>query len=152
MLARIGVVLAFTGLVMGVSAPPAQAGERFGLVGPGATFRCDNLKPPPYEDSSQRLRGFVLFNVSGRGTVMALVSIKRGKPHTDYPVRLVQSGSGSEGVGCLDVDAVLRTNGRGAGTVRVSERAVGDRAQVIVDTGSVFTPPTYRATRSFEIG
>ncbi len=137
-------------MVAALSAPTtpafAQGAKKYRLVGPAANLFCDDLTPAG-EDVSQSIRGFVIFNRNGSGIVSAVVSLKFARPNTRYPVRLIQGGT--EGSDCHEVDGVLVTNRRGNGTLRLAERDVGTRAQIIVDTSALFRTPTYRATRFY---
>jgi hypothetical protein len=137
-----GLLLGFAGAATAAEAPGAA---KLGLVGPGAIVFCAPPQSPVDSDASQTLEGFAIFNYSSdSNTIKATVSVKGAQPNTSYPVRLIQNNSD-----CGTVDGVLTTNGQGTGSLNLREAAVSGSAQVIIDTGNLFTNPTYRATESY---
>ena len=81
--------------------------------------------------ATETIAGFVIFNFnSGTNTLKATVSLFGAEPD-DYPVRLIQNTFEQ----CHKVDAILRTNRNGNGTVNIVELAVGNAAQILVDPG-----------------
>jgi hypothetical protein len=134
-------------LVVSVSvATPTLAwgAEKYPLVGPAANISCANLTPAG-ENVSKVAPGFVIFNLNRHGILSAVVSLKGAPPHTRFPLRLIQGGAGD----CYKVDGVLVTDGQGKGTLRLTERDVANRAQIIIDTKALFKKPTYRGTHFF---
>jgi len=145
--ARIMATAGSAALVVSVSvATPtlANGAEKYALVGPAANISCANLTPAG-DNVSKVAPGFVIFNLNRRGILSAVVSLKGAPPHTRFPLRLIQGGAGD----CYKVDGVLFTNGQGKGTLRLTERDVAKRAQVIIDTKALFHKPTYRGTHFF---
>jgi len=124
-----------------------QGAKKELLVGPQAVIWCDDLTPVPGEDSSQIQDGFVIFNYDDDWEMLiATVKLKGAEPYTDYPVRLIQSTPAGD---CFVVDATIITNRKGNGVAHIEEPGVGDAAQVIIDTGTLTTNPTWRATNIF---
>jgi len=142
-LAAAGLALAMAGL--GTTAQAATV-DRYPLTGPSANVFCYNLEPFPGELVGESVDGFALFRAS-RGTLTGSFQLRNAEPNTDYVVRLIQAASGD----CHTIDIILHTNAQGTGVVRWSEPIVGTRAQVIIDTGSIYGNPTYRATEFFTI-
>lgn len=130
--------------VSGATPSLARGAEKYRLVGPAANIFCDDLTPAG-ENVRKVAPGFVIFNRSGNGRLSAVVSLKGARPNTRLPIRLIQGGADD----CFKVDGVLITNGQGNGTLRLTERDVARRAQVIIDTKALFKTPTYRGTRFF---
>lgn len=123
-----------------------QGAKKYPLVGPDAQLFCFSLTPTSNDVATLWQEGFVRFNVDDdAGILSAVVSLKGAEPNTTYPVRLIQGGAGD----CQTVDGYLTTNGRGNGTLSISEPAVSDRAQVIINTDVLSGDPTYRATEIF---
>lgn len=76
-----------------------------------------------FHRGSEQVGGFVIFNYdSSVNTVRATVSLK-GAAHTKYYVKLVQATPSVVGaiVQCLAVDGTLVTNGRGNGTLTITQ-------------------------------
>jgi hypothetical protein len=136
-------------LVIGVSNHVwAQGAKKELLVGPQAVIWCGDLTPTPWEVADQIQEGFVIFNhndADETGKLMATVKLKGAEPSTSYPVRLIQNGNN----GCWTVDGTLTTNHVGNGVLHLEEPSVGDAAQVIIDTGSLFATPAWRGTDIF---
>jgi hypothetical protein len=128
----------------------APGAQKEGLVGPSANLFCVGLAPVPGENISQTGPGFVVFNQDiSANTISANVVLKGADPNQPYVIRLVQS----DGSDCLTVDATLTTNGQGNGQAQVIEPidAGASAVNVIVDTGSEFSNPTWRAPDNYTL-
>lgn len=137
------------GLLIASSPSPATAAaEKYRLTGPEANIFCNSLEP--LDEADTIVPGFVIFNAIKK-KVSATVSVKDAPANVDLPVRLIQGGVGGGG-DCYEIDAILRTNGQGKGTVHVAEPRTGTRAQVIIDTTALFGTPTFRGTGIFLYG
>ena len=130
-----------------VPSADAAAPGRSDLVGPQADVSCEELEPGA-EDVSQPGPGFVVFKTRA-GVLSARLVLRDAQPRTDYVVRVLQTGD--DATTCFIVNGVLRTDGRGNGALRVSEPITGFAAQIIVNTGSLFGLPTYRAAEAFSL-
>ena len=115
------------------------------LTGPEAVIFCDDFTPVPGVDDNTIQDGFVIFNYDDEyETLMATVKLKGAEPYMDYPIRLIR---GSDD--CHVFDAILTTNRNGNGVFHWEELGVSGAAQVIIDTGSPYGNPTWRATNIF---
>jgi hypothetical protein len=129
--------------------PGAPGAAKEGLVGPGAALFCVGLGAAD-SDISQTGPGFVVFNEDiSANTISANVVLKRADPNQTYVIRLIQS----DGSDCFTVDATLTTNGQGNGEAQVIEPidAGASAVNVIIDTGSEFSTPTWRAPDNYAL-
>jgi hypothetical protein len=134
----------------GQSTAAAPGASKQGLVGPAARVLCVGLDPAPGDDVSQPGPGFVVFSQDrDANTVSANVVLKDAAPNTTYPIRLIQS----DGSNCFTVDATLTTNKQGNGQAKVVEpiHPGATAVQVIIDTGTLLTRPTYRAPEKYTL-
>jgi hypothetical protein len=135
---------------VGAQAAGAPGAAKEGLVGPAAELFCVGLGPFPGEDISQTGPGFVVFNEDiSANTVSANVVLKNATPNQAYVVRLIQS----DGSDCFTVDTTLTTNGQGNGEAQAIEPidAGATAVNVIIDTGSEFSTPTWRAPDNYTL-
>lgn len=139
-------VVAASAAVLLTAMPASAAAEKYPLVGPAANIFCSDLTPAG-ENVSQVAPGFAVFNAN-KNKLSAVVSLKGAPADTEFPIRLIQGGTGG-GSDCFTVDGTLTTNGNGQGTLNVAETPVGTRAQVIIDTTVLTGSPSFRATDTF---
>lgn len=139
-------VVAASAAVLLTAMPASAAAEKYPLVGPAANIFCSDLTPAG-ENVSQVAPGFAVFNAN-KNKLSAVVSLKGAPADTEFPIRLIQGGTGG-GSDCFTVDGTLTTNGNGQGTLNVAEPPAGTRAQVIIDTTVLTGSPSFRATDTF---
>ena len=127
--------LAIALTVTALTANPAGAATKTPLIiGPYVSILCDSLAP---FDSFTTItpRSSVAFSTKGPN-VAATVTLKVARPNADFEALLIQGGVDAGG-DCSTVDGTLHTDAKGAGRLRLSEPAVGTRAQIVVRTGQV---------------
>lgn len=118
--------LTVAGAITGVAAAVAGGSMKTPLLGPNGLAYCDGSG---VLDGSDNGYGFAVINYDkDANTIQATVSVKGLDPNTTYDVRLVQGDDD-----CFTVDGNFTTNGRGNGTIFVSEPSVSSHALVAVD-------------------
>jgi hypothetical protein len=132
--------LAVSTLLVGATATPANAiTAKSRLVGPDANLTCGKDVAEDGESINERGPGNVTLKTK-RGKVIAAVELKKALPRTDYVLRLIQTLED-----CHTVDGVIRTDRRGNGKLKHTERITGLVAVVHIDTGALHAEPHWRS-------
>ena len=106
-------VLALTALPAAAQAAPGHGATKVGLQ--AQAFGSCSTGPVGGEPT----KGFAIIHATGSGKAIAVLSLKRLTPRHTYEVAVVQTPSGTD---CFSVDATVRTDARGNGTVNIQER------------------------------